>query len=77
MCGCSKTTNVPLVLNRQAVTHTAPVDCNKSKEEVEEIEKLLISRKNPENAKYINSQLGLIQSMHNLNNYCLYDVLPF
>jgi hypothetical protein len=84
MCGC--TSGIALANNVSNVSHTPTwvqgntpddAECDKTREDLEILKALLISRKNPMNAVFVNSQLGLIETMFNYNKYCLYNIEPF
>lgn len=73
MCGCSK--NVPTVAKftpKKAVTTSA--DCSTSREEVEATKASLLSIKTPSNFVTINNAIGLLDTMLNTGNYCVYKL---
>jgi len=72
MCGCQSNNSVPVVNNISA--KKVNTDCNVTEEQLNSIKSTLISKKNPENSGFINSQLGMIETMLNLGNYCLWDI---
>ena len=74
MCNCSKKAVLPVSNQNVYTTVETPVNCNRDKQELEIIKEMLVSKKSPENSGFINMQLGLIQTMLNLNNYCLYNI---
>lgn len=75
MCGCSKNTVVPNALYQAPSTPPQlDIDCNVTLNDLIVKRGMIQLLKTPENAGYINQQLGLIDSMINLGNPCKYQI---
>lgn len=73
MCGCANQP-APVVYNTPVSISTDNSGCSITIEELNNTKDYLLSKKNSENSAYINAQLGLIQTMINVGNYCKYNL---
>lgn len=76
MCGCSKNSvitvnNIP----QQSVLYVANLNCTKTYDELLSLKNNLLAMRNPNNMLYINSRIGLIDTMFNYGDYCMYEIL--
>lgn len=74
MCQCSQNSAVINVVSSPPQTLVVDTSCEKTVEELLGKKVLLEARKTPENTGFINSQLGLIQTMLNYGRYCMYNI---
>lgn len=75
MCGCSKNTVVPNNVYSQPSSPPAPdLSCGVTLHDLIIKKAVLQSLITPENTGFINSQLGLIESMINSNNPCRWEI---
>lgn len=76
-CGCNKGGGViinntsPSYIQQEIVNDE---NCTRTLHDIIQLRDVLESKKTSENSGFINSQLGLIDTMVNYKKYCLYNI---
>lgn len=73
-CGCQNQNNNAVVVNQITPQSVVVSSCSTTLEQLLSLKENLINKKTPENSSFINSRLGLIESMINIGNYCLWQI---
>lgn len=69
-CNCNKTPPQQVYYS-QKVAPLVATNCEVTLSQVLAIKQNLLDKKTPQNAAFVNSKLGLIETMINHQNYCL------